>query len=272
MAERTRFRPFTGDSERKIAIHNPPLELVLVQIRWPEHGRFMRDFRTLALDFGDQLNDFPLFNEVTETGVQITPEGVTSIPGETAYQWRSTDDVWGIHLTKRFISLFCVRHEAYEFAELQKHLGVVTELLSSQLQVRTIERTGIRYVNRIADEQLIPRLGDVFIPAVLGYNQLDGFAGDIELHSSFNQAVYQAEEVTLHVRSGLLAPGETPDPAIPQVTGKTWVLDLDAFVEQRLPYDPSATGEYVSRLADVVYDFFKLVLKEGTEDQLDGAS
>lgn len=271
MSDRDRFRPFTGDSVRRVEMQNPPLALVLVQIRWPEHGRFLRDFRSLALDLGEQLTDFPLFNEVSEGGVQITPEGVTQIPGETAYQWRSVDDVWGVHLTKRFVSLFCTRHPDYRFDELQNHLEVVAGLLGDVLQVRTIDRIGLRYVNRITDAGLITKLGEVFDPAVLGYVLLNASAGGGQLRSSFNQASYSAEEVTLNVRSGLLAPGEAPDPVIPAVPAPTWVLDLDASVEQRVPYEAVIARATVGRLADVTYDFFKLALRDGAEAQLDGA-
>lgn len=271
MADRIRFRPFTGDSERKIKMRNPPLALVLVQIRWPEHARFTRDFQKLALDFGESLDEFPLYNEVTESGIQITPEGVTSIPGETAYQWHSTDDIWTVHLTKRFISLYCTRHEDYEFAELQRHLELITEHVQKVLKVQTIERIGIRYINRITDEALMSSLSQIFVPAVLGYAQLDGFQSDVKLMSSVNQSVFAADDVKLHVRSGKLQPGETPDPAVVAVDGNSWVLDLDASIEQRSVFDPTDVTRATGRLADVVYDFFKCVLLDGSENFLDGA-
>lgn len=251
---------------------NAPLELVLVQIRWPEHGRFTRDFRALALDLGDRLDNFPLFNEITETGMQITPEGVTPISGETAYQWRSVDDVWCVHLTKRFVSIFCSRHENYKFSELQEHLSKVTELLGEVLQVRTIERIGIRYVNRITDTDLLATLSEVFDPAILGFTQLDTTSGTAELISSFNQAVYRAGDASLHVRTGKLAPGDTVDPAVVPVDKDSWVLDLDASSEQRAPYEIKHVAEKTGQLADAAYDFFKSILLEGAEQRLDGAT
>lgn len=270
MTDRARFRPFTNDPERKVHMPNAPLALVLAQVRWPEHARFTRDFRSLALDFGDQLADFPLFEEVVETGLQITPEGVKPISGETAYQWRSIDNVWFVHLTKRFVSIYCIRHENYEFAELRAHLVKIAGLLGNVLQVRTIERIGIRYVNRITDEVLISRLSTVFNPAVLGYEQLEPARSSGMLVSNFNQAVYRAEEVVLNVRSGMLVAGETMDPAVVPVDRPSWVLDLDASVEQGVAFDVESLDDGVGRLADTAYDFFKSVLLENAEQQLDG--
>ncbi|GFK19182.1 TIGR04255 family protein [Corynebacterium glutamicum] len=271
MTDRVRFRPFTGDSERRVSMIKPPLELVLVQIRWPEHaGRLLRDFDSLALDFGDQLKDFPLFNEITEQGIQITPEGMSPIQGSKAYQWRSVDDIWTVHLTKLFVSVFCVKHENYSYSSLEGHLVDVTRLMEEVLGIRTIERVGVRYVNRISDPELLGSLTQVFDPAVLGFEQL-ATRSDVSLESNVTQGRYSVEDVLIQARSGILPPSETLDPAIPPLGKRSWVLDLDASHDKRTQYDPLETLCMVGRLADAAYDFFKLVLREDGPDKLDGA-
>lgn len=271
MTDRVRFRPFTGDEERKVHIPNAPLALVLAQIRWPEHGRFARDFKSLALDFGDKLSDFPLYNEITESGIQITPEGVTPIPGETAYQWRTIDDVWTINLTKNFVSIYCIQHKNYGFAELQRYTNLVAELLESSLNVRSIDRVGLRYVNRVSDPSVLQELGSIFSSEVLGYAQLTVLPGVTPV-SNISQGAYQVEDVLLQARSGMLAPGQTIDPAIPSVNHPSWVLDIDASIEKRRVFYPNDLESALGKLADTAYDFFKLVLYKGGEDRLDGSA
>lgn len=272
MSERVKFRPFTQDSDRSVKLENPPLALVLAQIRWPEYGRFVRNFESTALDFGERLDGFPLFTESKETTFQISPEGVTQTEGDTVYQWRSDDDVWGVHLSKRFVTLFCTRHEGYSFKEFSSRLEALTKLIHGTLGVRTYERIGMRYVNRITDVMLLEKLEEVFSPAVLGYYQLNNFDKNASFVSGFSQAMYQADEVALSVRSGFLAPGDVPDPSIAPSALQSWVLDLDASTEQRMSYSPSQTVEAVGKLSDAAFDFFKLVLIEGKEELLEGAS
>ncbi|NVC25304.1 TIGR04255 family protein [Kocuria salina] len=271
MTDRVRFRPFTGDAERKVRIPDAPLALVLAQIRWPEHGRFARDFKSLALDFGDRLDDFPLYNEITESGIQITPEGVTPIQGDNAHQWRTIDDVWTINLTKNFVSIYCIQHENYGFSELQQYTNLVADLLESTLNVRSIDRIGLRYVNRISNSSVLEELGTIFSSAVLGYAQLEVLP-DVTSVSNISQGAYQVEEVLLQARSGMLAPGQTVDPAIPSVNRPSWVLDIDASIEKRRVFDPEDFESAIGKLADTAYDFFKLVLREGGEDRLDGSA
>lgn len=270
MTDRLRFRPFTGDVDRHITMLDPPLVLVLAQIRWPEHAQFNRDFEKLAFDFGDQLEEFPLYNELEEAGVQITPEGIRPFKGQKAYQWRSVDNVWTIHLTRQFVSIYCTKHSDYRFSELRSRLHVVTDLLQSTLHVRSIDRVGVRYVNRISDPRLLSGLDQVFTPAVLGYAQLV-VPANVELVSNITHGLYRAEDVLLQTRSGRLGSGETVDPSVPPINKPSWVLDLDAFVERQQILDPNDLFVTAQRLADAAYDFFKLVLIEGAEQRLDGS-
>jgi hypothetical protein len=50
------------------------------------------------------------------------------------------------------------------------------------------------------------------------------------------------------------------------------VLDLDASQEMRSVFEPGQIQAVAGRLADVAYDFFKLVLKDKGELRLEGRS
>lgn len=271
MDERLKFRPFTGDAERKVKLVDAPLALVLVQIRWPEHARFARDFRSLALDFGERLKDFPLFQEVNEAGIQITPNGVEAIQGATAYQWQSINGVWTVHLAPRFVSVYCLSHSGYKFSDLLTRVDDITKLLKDVLQVRSLERIGVRYVNRVSDPTVLDGLGQVFDPAVLGYANLEINDG-ITPVNSVAQAMYKVDELMLHARSGYLNPGDSMDAAVPGLDRKSWVLDLDGSDDSRREFEPSVVSNIVGRISDMVYDFFKLVLKPGQELRLEGSA
>lgn len=270
MGNREHFHPFTGASGHKIQLVNPPLALVLVQIRWPEHGKLAQDFERLALAFGARLDDFPLFERLKEQGVEITPHGVRQLDGDSAFQWKSVDDVWTVSLTRYFVSVYCTRHDGYKFDELKKHLEVVLGLLDEVLQVKTVNRVGLRYVNRISAPEVLERLEEAFSPEILGYSRLKR-GEDVELAATMNQAMYKIDDISLQARSGTILPGQTIDPAVAPLNRRAWVLDIDASVERKIMFDGGDLEAIVSRLADVDFDFFAHVVKEGAEAILDGA-
>ena len=270
MVNREKYRPFTGVTGRRLELASPPLALVLVQIRWPEHGKLARDFEELALDFGARLEGFPLFERRNEQGIQITPQGVSPISGESAFQWKTLDEVWTVSLTRHFVSVHCTQHAGYGFSELKVHLERVVGLISNVLQVQTLNRVGVRYVNRISSPEVLARLEQAFKPGILGYSQLK-CGEDVELAQTMSQAVYRIDDIIVQARSGILIPGQTVDPAVAPLERLAWVLDIDASVERKAIFGATEIMASVSRLADVDYDFFTLVVEDGAEAILDGA-
>jgi len=270
MTDRVRFRPFTGDIERRVEMSRAPLALVLAQVRWPEHRHLAAEMGEFAQEFGKHLDHFPLSNEITEQGFHLTPEGVKPVNG-VIYEWRSIDDVWVVRLGATFMSLYCAPHENYRYAEFAEHLDIVLSLLKEVLRIQVTERIGVRYVNRLSEPEVMAKLPDIFDPRVLGMEGLASGSG-VRLVSTLSQAVYKVEDVNLQVRSGYLPAGETMDPAIEPIGRPSWILDLDAYQEGRLVYAPEQVREVASRLADTAYDFFKLVLKVQGEVELDGRS
>ena len=261
MADRERFRPFTGDTEKRIRLKEAPLALVLCQVRWPDFSHLQGDQTDIARAFGSVLDGYPVISNLHEVAYTITPDGVTQAPGEKIFQWKSVDDTWHVSLSRRFVSLYCTSYTS--FPDFLVRLAQVLGALESEVKVPLIERLGVRYVNRITDARLVENLADYVRPEVLGYSGLTGVSGEARLASSANQARYLAEGAALQVRSGLVPAGETVDPAVPPVQMASWVLDLDASLEKTAPFDISVVLGEAGRLSDFAYDFFKYVSTEG---------
>lgn len=261
MADRERYRPFTGDTDKKIRLKDAPLALVLCQVRWPDFTHLQGDLTETARALGDVLDDYPIMSTLHEVAYTITPEGVTQSPGEKIHQWRSIDDVWHVSLSRRFASLYCTSYTS--FPDFRTRLERVLDAIESQVKIPLIERLGVRYVNRITDARLVDNLADYVRPEVLGYAGLTGESGEAQLQSSANQARYVAENIALQVRSGRVPPGETVDPAVPPVQESSWVLDLDSSSERMVPFDVPAALTEAGRLSDFAYDFFKYISTEG---------
>jgi uncharacterized protein (TIGR04255 family) len=261
MADRQRFRPFTGDTEKKVRLREAPLALVLCQVRWPDFSHLQGDLTEVARAFGAALDGYPVMSSVHEVAYTITPEGVTQTPGEMIHQWRSIDEVWHVALSRRFASLYCTSYTS--FPDFRTRLEDVFGALESQVKIPLTERIGVRYVNRITDARLVENLTEYVRPEVLGYAALTGESGEALLQSSANQARYVVEDAVLQVRSGQVPPGETVDPAVPPLQQPSWVLDLDASSERTTLFEASAALVEAGRLSDFAYDFFKYISTEG---------
>lgn len=261
MTDRERFRPFTGEEEKKIRLTNAPLALVLCQVRWPDFSHLQGDLTEVARAFGSALDGYPVVLSIHEVAYTITPEGVTQAPGERIHQWRSIDDAWHISLSRRFVALYCTSYTSFPdfLARLEPVLGAI----ASQLRIPLIERLGVRYVNRVSDSRLLENLTAYVRPEVLGYASLSGETDEALLVSNANQARYLVGDDTLQVRSGLVPAGETVDPAVPPLQHSSWVLDLDSSSERIVPFDVPTVLVEAGRLSDIAYDFFKYISTEG---------
>lgn len=272
MTPRAKYRPFTRDSQKTVRLRDAPLELVLCQVRWPEMSFLQEDqLRPLALKVGQAMAvDYPIYSEAKEVNYSITPEGVTQNVVGSVFQWVSVDQAWHVSLARRFVTLYCTHYTNYaEFGDrLRTALVSVRELLNIQV----IDRVGVRYVNRIADDATIANLPNLIRPEVLGYPALPMPAGEVTIRTSANQAIYSVADALLQVRSGMIPAGETVDPAIAPLGGRSWVLDLDASVEARSMLDIDAVADRASQLSDIAYDYFKYVISEGFIDQFGGGS
>lgn len=261
MIDRERLRPFTGDAEKKVRLRNAPLALVLCQVRWPNFSHLQGDMTEVVRTFGSALDGYPVVSSIHEVAYTITPEGVTQAPGERIDQWRSIDGAWHVSLSWRFASLYSTSYSS--FPDFLTRLESVLGAIASEVRIPLVDRLGVRYVNRVEDARLVENLATYVRPEVLGYAGLPGVTGDAKLVSNANQARYIVGDAALQVRSGLVPPGETVDPAVPPLQQSSWVLDLDASAEKMVPFDVPAVLTEAGRLSDIAYDYFKYISTEG---------
>ena len=133
------------------------------------------------------------------------------------------------------------------------------ELLTAAASVAlppVVDRVGLRYVDRLQGEALA-RLGDYINPALRVLHGMVGAGLEVE-HSVSDTLIRLADDARLRVRSGLLPPGGSFDPAVPPVAEPSWVLDLDVFtVRGGFPFESERLDERLRRYAAHMYSFFR---------------
>jgi len=186
--------------------------------------------------------------------------GSSDVKG-SIHQWASVDGIWHISLSNQFLSLYCTTYQGYD--EVEKRLRALLAALPASIPVPLVDRVGVRYVNRISDDQDMANLHALVQPEILGHSPLTGDNSGATLVASINQAAYNVDGALLQVRSGVLAPNETPDAAIPALQKQSWVLDLDASIDKRIPFEANSIISEFSRMSDLAYDYFKSVSTPG---------
>lgn len=263
MNDRARYRPFTGDTERKLKLTNSPLVMVLCQFRWPELFPLMQPGRLEAAinNLGDVLDSYPIFRQTREVSFNITAEGLQQTEGGPVFLWNSVDREWNVSISRRFISFSCTGKYS-SFEEFSARMSPIAEACFASLQIPSLDRVGVRYVNRLTGEDVLGSLPSMLNKHCVGYRGLEINRPGIVLQRATEQALYSVDENFLNVRSGDVAPGETVDPSVLPINSRSWVLDLDAYREGDLVADRDAVMETAGRLADTAYDYFKFVVSE----------
>lgn len=227
--------------------------MVLWQVRWAELSHLRDDsmFREAINGLQDPFDEYPFYSEANEFEVQVTPGGVFQKPGRPVARWESSDRRWLIIVSAQSLTI-CRLNDYESFDEFSCRASSLLTKILEKFKIPEIERVGVRYVNRISGKR-IDSISDYF-PRLEGKKQFS--SKEVKVIESMSAVTMQVDNVRLHVRAGMIQPMETVDPAIVPLQEESWVLDLDATVEERTAASIDSLLETIGRLADLNYDYY----------------
>ncbi len=128
---------------------------VICQLRFPE---ILAIGANLPVDFQEAIRDeFPIYTarkEVQAPRIGGTPGNLSVEKPEptTNYQFATSDGLWRVNLTSKFVSLACTKYTSWEdfAARLDKPLVAFIKTYKPA----HFERVGLRYVNFISRQEL----------------------------------------------------------------------------------------------------------------------
>lgn len=230
-----------------------PLIRVLCQIRWQKLSKF--DLSSVADKYALLIGDDYLLRDTQqELQFTLTPNGVTQQVAGEIHRFQTADLAWTLSLGEQFLALETSRYDGHE-GFIQRLTSAATHL-ASVARIPFLIRVGYRYTNRLTDSTDIADLGQLFDSSILG-----GLAhGDIsELRRTVSESLY-AGDSNLLVRSALLEPNMTIDPAIPPVETQSWILDLDSYREAPASMEINSLGSLATELSERAGGHFKSVI------------
>ena len=256
--------PFQGMSPDEVRLTRPPLVKVLSQITFPvitsiEKKEFISPFQE-ALRHG-----YPTL--LQDNGIEISfgPQG-----GGFAHKkiWRMLDKSgkWRVSLGENFLSLETTEYPGR--SEFLKAFSSILEKLLTAFQPDMLERIGLRYINRIPFENRT-HLATLVKPEVLGLVREEP---QPHLQSSLTDTHFALPDgFGLHGKWGLLSSGQTYDPTVLPPSGQeSWILDLDAYVEEKLDFHVQEIGQRLNRLAEFDYRLFRYAVTDTLLEECGG--
>jgi uncharacterized protein (TIGR04255 family) len=249
----TADHPFTGPPVETIPLTPPPLARVLAQVRFSSVLAVSDE--ALAGQVQQRLFDeYPVARSDVEIGVMFAPGAEAPTPHQTRlWRFQTTDEVWRVTLATGFVALETTDYPGHEefFGRLERVLTVIGELVRPP----QVERTGVRYIQRLSEPDDLARLTEYVRPEVAGACALQDEGAEITLCLTQTQAVM--DDTHLTARWGILPPSAGVDPAIDPVDAPTWVMDIDVFDERREPFDAAALAQRALEHSRRQYRFFR---------------
>lgn len=244
--------PFAGPAPAEIPLPNAPLIRVIAALRFPkivsiEKPSFIGPFQE-ALRAA-----YPVLRQEALRTVIIGPEGPSAGHEETVWRFTDVAGVWRLSLAPEFVALETKIYHSRQ--DLLDRLGDVLGALEAHIQPATVDRFGLRYVDRVVGDPLrdLPKL---VRPEFLGFAALP--LGAKVAHATA-EALFELGKANLLARWVRLPANATYDPAgVEPVAEDSWVLDLDMFAGGgQQPFRADELVGTAEAFAIQLYKFFR---------------
>lgn len=248
--------PFDQRDIEEVPLHAAPLALVLTQVRHPSLVVLSGESgETTAIRFAQALvDDYPILDHVRETEILIAPSGVTETPGQNTIWRLRSGDGWRVSFSTQFISLDTSDYQGR--SDFCKRFDRLISTYAEIVKPPYAERIGLRYFNRLDDENILKRLPELVRPEVLGPSAVV-YPPGVRLQHALTQVLYQLESQALKAQWGNLPTGAVLDTTVEAINKPSWILDIDSFATTNTPFNADALGATIRGLADQAYRHFR---------------
>lgn len=235
----------------EIPLPRAPLVRVIAQVRFPlvvaiEQRDFIGPFQEAI------RTDYPQLRHEQVQALIMGPSGIG--PGEKEKVWRFSDlsGHWRVSLAPTFLALETSSYSTR--TDFFKRLLQVLEVLQKYVGPKIVDRLGVRYVDRVSGDPL-RRISSLVRPEIRG---ITGTIAETNLQHSLTESLFSFDKSQLLARWGRVPANVTIDPhAIEPLPEASWVLDLDMFSAEPLPFDSKKVATIGEDFARRIYTFFR---------------
>lgn len=246
----------------EVPLPNAPLVFVVAQVRFERVASIANE--EFIAGFQEAIRSaYPKMRREQQASVLIAPDGRV-VTGEAGVAWRFDEhpERWQVALAPDSLAISTSSYTSR--TDFVARLATVLGGAQQQLNLRFCERLGVRYVDRVTDDELLSRLSQLVRPEVMGIATVPPGEQGVERVHAFSDTTYRLpnDGASLHARWGSLPPQATLDPAVEPVDAPSWVLDLDAYSTDSEPFEARALAQRAEALCQRIYRFFRWTVKD----------
>lgn len=247
--------PFSNQLVAEVSLEHAPLVKVLVQMRFPTIAKIDSIDAIAALQ--DQLKQsYSILRQ--EHQVPLVPVGAGATPVQvfgTIWRLSSTDSKWVVVLARDFVAM-----ETSAYVSRTDFVGRWTEVLeamsAADLTPAVYDRLGIRYIDRLDEEEMVNDLAQLVRPEMLGITNVEVPNGS-SMEVNVTQAQFRIDGLEMKASWGILPARTVILPGIDAVDTRSWILDVDVYQEQQESYDIASVVELTTAASVRAYEFFR---------------
>ena len=250
--------PFDPAPVDEVHLERTPLEVVLFQVRLPRSYTPLQDAiqnGTIARQLSD-LYPYAETQDVVEFSFQPGQAPTQKPAGSKVLLMSDKSQSWTLNVARDSVALTTTKY--LNRSDLLTRASAVLAVLAESAPPPHVARVGIRYINRLRDLEVVSDLVGGLAAEVQPMQQFSLSRGR-GIHHSMNDVMYKWEDTTttLQARWGILPPGQVVEGAVQPVDKPSWVLDIDAFDDGLIDFDPELVVDQLARLGERAYRFFR---------------
>ncbi len=248
--------PIVAPAPAEVHLEHAPLVRVIAQVRFPLVVAVeQRDF---VAGFQEAIRPkYPVLRQELIGAVAVGPAAVAPAPPQTVWRFGDLEGHWRVSLAPDFLALETTAYSSR--SDFLLRLRDVAAALDDHVGPKLIDRLGVRYIDRIAGQAVdeIKRLVRSELRGIVG-TPADAHA----LHV-LSESIFAIDGARVLARWGRLPAGQSVDPSAIEPTGEiSWILDIDMFSSESVPFTVDYIVDNAERFAERIYTFFRWAVTE----------
>lgn len=251
--------PLVGPPPREVPLSNAPLIRVIAQVRFPAITSILK--REFIAPFQEAIrSSYAVLRPDAIQTVAFGPGVTVGQSGGIVWRFIDIDRTWRLSLAQDFLALETIHYVSRD--DLLARFEDVLIAMRDHVNPRVVDRVGVRYIDRVEDENLLDVLPQLVKPQVAGI--LSTPLGAHARHA-IAENVFELPDGTgnLTARWGLVPARATIDPAaIEPIEQPSWLLDLDAYQVRTHAFEVNAVLARAREFTERIYGVFRWAVTE----------
>ena len=258
-------RPLNPTSMPEVPLARAPLVRVIAQARFPPILA-IRDPDKVAVLQEVLRETYPNLSQDQVQSIELTGGQTPNVRQGLIWRLadREKDARWRVSLGVDFVALETSSYDSR--VDFLDRLRAVVSAVEQAFKPASVTRLGLRYIDRLTDEA-VDRIGELIDPEVLGIirppRNPHPALGESLIHLMTEAQFLAQDGARVQGRWGQLPKNATYDPnALEPVAKPSWVLDLDMYMTESLPFASEELLTTAMGFAKCIYWLFRQMVTE----------